>query len=127
MCGVGCLVGEHDRIEPDVDPSSSNTALPALKDAGRLGWARCRSTLNRQFWGTEAWPRRFTLNPAGTFEGVHQLGDEVEFPPPIGANGRPAPRGDLCPMKPWDRLLPDDQIESEALGRVKATSTNGVW
>jgi hypothetical protein len=63
------------------------------------------------------------------------MGDEVEFPPPIGPNW-PGPRGDLYPMKPWDRMLPDGQIESDALGRVKTNQherrsviqwTDGRW
>jgi len=80
--------------------------------------------------------RQLLLNPSTTFEGVHRLGDEVEFPPPMGANDWPGPRGDLYPMKPWDRMLPDGQIESEALGRVKGNQherrsviqwTEGRW
>jgi hypothetical protein len=60
----------------------------------------------------------------------------VEFPPPIGAKNWPDPRGDLYPMKPWDRMLPDGQIESDALGRVKSNQhvrrsviqwTGGRW
>ena len=76
------------------------------------------------------------LNPSEYVRVVHRVGDEVEFPPPIGDNAWPDPRGDLYPMKPWDRILPDGQIESQALGRVKANQherrsviqwTEGRW
>lgn len=76
------------------------------------------------------------LKLSSTFEVVHCVGDEVEFPPPIGDMGWPEPRGDLYPMKPWDKMLPDGRIESEALGRVKTNQherrsviqwTGGRW
>lgn len=50
---------------------------------------------------------------------MHRVEDEVDFPPPLRDKDWPDPRGDLYPMKPWDKLLPDGRIESGALGRVK--------
>ena len=64
---------------------------------------------------------------SNTFDGVHQLGDEVDFPPPAGDKDWPDPRGDMYPMKPWDRILPDGQIESDALGRVKSNQHERRW
>ena len=47
------------------------------------------------------------------------VGDSVEFPRPLDERDWPHPRDCWYPMKPTDVLLPDGQIESGALGRVK--------
>ena len=51
----------------------------------------------------------------------------MEFPPPIGDKDWPQPRGDLYPMKPWDTMLPNGQIKSEAHGHVKSNQHERRW